>query len=108
MFGDEALNEISKIPLSDTICRRINNITMNKEENVNKHLINNRFALQIDKSTGYSEEAQLIEFKRFIHKNEIANQFLFYKELLEFIRGQNVFETVNSTSPDQIYSKKCA
>lgn len=52
MFGDEASNEISKIPLSDdTICRRISDMSVNIEENVNKHLINNnRFVLQIDKS----------------------------------------------------------
>jgi len=41
IFGDEASNVISKIPLSNhTIQRRINDMSMNIEENVNKNIIN--------------------------------------------------------------------
>lgn len=43
-----------------------------------------------------SGKAQLIGFIRFIYKNEITNQFLFFKKLLEYTRGQDIFDTVNS------------
>jgi len=46
MYGDEASNEISKISLSnDTIRRRINDMSVNKEKNVNKSIIYTNFVL---------------------------------------------------------------
>lgn len=96
MFGDEASNEISKIPLSNDTIRRINDMSVYIEENVNKNIINTNFALQIDESTVINGKAQLIGFFRFIHDNKISNQFLFCKELIRHTKGQDVFEIVNS------------
>jgi len=49
------------------ICRKI------LLQNFAKTLANSNFALQIDETTG---NAQLIAFVRFIHENDIINQFL--------------------------------
>lgn len=41
-------------------------MSVNIEQNVNKHLLNTKFSLQIDESTHISGKAQLIGFIRFI------------------------------------------
>lgn len=79
MFGDKTSSEILKIPLSDdTILKKINDMSVNIEKNINKRLTNNYFTQQIDKSTDISGKEQLIGFIFFI----LNNKFLFCKKLL--------------------------
>ncbi|KAL4104473.1 hypothetical protein QTP88_019771 [Uroleucon formosanum] len=73
MFGKEAAEQISNIPLSnDTVHRRI--ITMSEDivKNVNEILQKNKeFALQLDESTDVSGKSKLISFIRFVEWEKI-------------------------------------
>ncbi|UYV74925.1 hypothetical protein LAZ67_12001817 [Cordylochernes scorpioides] len=82
MIGESADINLSKIPLSnDTIHRRIKDMSQNIEENIAKTLGNSNFALQIDETTDITGKAHLIAFVRFIHENDIINQFLCCREI---------------------------
>ncbi|GFU10156.1 SCAN domain-containing protein 3 [Trichonephila clavipes] len=85
MIGGSADIDICKIPLSnDTIHRRIKDMSENIEQNTAKTLANSNFALQVDERTDITGNAQLIAFVRFIHENDIINQFLCCRELPDF------------------------
>ena len=89
--------KISKIPLSDdTVRRRILEISSDIEKNVSGNKLQcSGFALQVDESTDITNKAQLIAFVHFINENEIANQFLFCKELSVTKKGENIFNILN-------------
>lgn len=46
------------------------------EKTIADKLSKRHFALQIDESTDISGKAHILGFVRFIHENEIVNQFL--------------------------------
>jgi len=97
MFGDEAKKEIMKIPHSDNIIKnRIKNMSDDIEKTVINKLSKQQFALQIDESTDISGKAHLLGFFRFINENEILNQFLCCRELIEHTIGQDIFYTITS------------
>ena len=97
MIGGSADIDICKIPLSnDTIHRRIIDMSQNIEKNTAKTLANSNFALQIDETTDITRKAQLIAFVRFIHENDIINQFLCCRELPDFTTGKHIFDIISS------------
>ena len=97
MIGESADIDICKIPLSnDTINRRIKDMSQNIEQNTSKALANSNFALQIDETTDITGKPQLIAFVRFIHENDIINQFLCCRELLDFTTGKHIFGVISS------------
>ena len=77
MFEEEAVSELSKIPLSDnTISRRIHDMLENIERNIkSKGLKYKLFALQVDESTDITGNAQLLVFIRFIDDESIVEDF---------------------------------
>ncbi|GFX84157.1 SCAN domain-containing protein 3 [Trichonephila clavipes] len=97
MIGGSADIDICKIPLSnDTIQRRIKDMSENIEQNTAKTLANLNFALQVDETTDITGNAQLIAFVRFIHENDIINQFLCCRELPDFTTGKHIFQVISS------------
>lgn len=98
MFGKEAAEQISNIPLSnDTVRRRI--ITMSEDivKNVNEILQKDKeFALQLDESTDVSGKSQLISFIRFVNEEKIIEQFLFCRELQTTTTGVDIFNAVDN------------
>lgn len=97
MFGEDAINEIMKIPLSnDTIKKRIKDMSLDIEKTVNNKLSKKFFALQIDESVDISSKAQLLAFVRFIDENEIVNQFLCCRELTGHTKGKDIFNCITT------------
>ena len=97
MFGEEAVSELSKIPLSDnTISRRIHDMSENIERNIKSKILKHKlFALQVDESTDITGKAQLLVFIRFIDDESIVEDFLCCKELPETTKGQDIFDVIN-------------
>ena len=98
MFGEDAVSELNKIPLSDnTISRRIQDMSGNIECNIKSKLLKHElFALQVDESTDITGKAHLLVFARFIDDKAIVKDFTCCKELPEITKGQDVFDVLNS------------
>ncbi|XP_072377984.1 protein FAM200C-like [Diabrotica undecimpunctata] len=97
MLSPEAVEKISKVPLSnDTVHRRILDMSIDIQSNVREVLANTQFALQLDESTDISGKAQLISFVRFVYGPEIIEQFLLCRELETTTTGADIFSTVDT------------
>ncbi|XP_072389281.1 protein FAM200C-like [Diabrotica undecimpunctata] len=97
MLGPEAVEQISKVPLSNDIVHRcILDMSIDIQSNVREVLAKTQFALQLDESTDISGKAQLISFVRFVYGPEIIEQFLFCHGLETTTTGTDIFSTVDT------------
>ena len=66
----------------------------------------NSFAIQIDKSTGVSGQAQLVSFVRYIDVDEINEHILFCKKLEQHTIGEAIFNVINQFFSEQVGSEQ--
>lgn len=97
MLGEEAGNQLLKVPLSnDAISQRINDMA----EDINDQLICNlkgkEFALQLNEATDNQEDIHLICYIRFVSEKKIVEDLLFCKEMKDGATSENVFEVVDN------------
>ena len=53
------------------------------------------FAIQLDESTDITGKAQIFILIRFVHEEDLTEQFIFCKPLPETTRGHDIYEVVN-------------
>ncbi len=79
MLADEAESELSKVPVSDTISRRVDDLSNNISGILPEILQNNNFALQVDETTDITGKGQLLAFARFENEGEIMEIYFAVK-----------------------------
>ena len=93
---DDAARKLDDISVSnDTVSRRINEISLNIEEQVVDEIKKSLFAIQLDESTDVSQFSQLLAFVRYVHGGNFKEEFLFCKPLKLNTRAEDVLEAVN-------------
>ena len=102
MLDKKAADALKTVPLSNNkVCRRIDDMATNiVEQVVNKMNRAGQFALQLDKMTDVSGEAQLLAFVRYNEESDIHEHFLFCKKLTGQTTGEELFQLIDSFFKD--------
>jgi len=97
IHGDKIATLLKSIPISnDTMKRRIDSIGYNiKSQLISRIKQSNFFAIQLDESTDITNCAQLMVFIRYQYSNQIHDDLLFCRELLNTTRGHDIFVKVD-------------
>ena len=100
MIGNSAAQELKTIPISNnTICKRIEKIADDVNDQLVTNLRGNEFSLQLDEATisTSNKDANLICYVRFIDKNDdIVEDLLFCKPILLRCKTYNLFAILNN------------
>ena len=77
LVGEDAAKKVGQIPLSDnTVCRRIGDMAENLNEQIVARVKSSSWhALALDESTDVSSCAQLLVYVRYIHDDDIEEDF---------------------------------
>ena len=94
VLGKDAASTLSTIPLSnDTITRRQDELTNFVEEKMVEILQKTKYSIQDDESIIHNQ-AILLVYIRFIHKDDIREEILFIKSLPATTSGEDIFNEV--------------
>ena len=100
MIDNSAAQELKTIPISNnTICKRIEKIADDINDQLVTNLRGNEFSLQLDEATisTSNKDANLICYVRFIDKNDnIVEDLLFCKPILLRCKTYNLFAILNN------------
>ena len=100
MLGESVAQELKLVPLSNnTICRRIDKIADDINDQLVAKMRENEFSLQLDEATTSSgnKDAYLICYVRFIdNDNNIIEDLLFCKPILTNCRAHELFAILNN------------
>lgn len=80
---------------NSTIQRRIDEMASNAEDELIQILRTTHFSIQLDESTLLNDEALLLAYVRFIHKEQVCQEMLFARSLKTDTKGQTVYQTVS-------------
>ena len=93
LLGEQAVNILQKIPLSDnTVKRRQDEMAENLEEQLVEKLKVSKFSLQIDETT-INNSALLLTYVRYIDAMAIHEEMLFMKKLID-TRSDTIYAAV--------------
>ncbi|KAG8236890.1 hypothetical protein J437_LFUL018926 [Ladona fulva] len=82
---------------NNTIQRRISNMSMDvKEQIISEIKASPVFSFQLDESTDVSSCSQLLVFMRYIHLEDIKEEFQFCRELKTTTKGKDIMEMMSS------------
>ena len=100
MIGNSTAQELKTVPLSNnTICKSIEKIADDINDQLVTNMRGNEFSLQIDEATisTSNKDANLICYVRFIDKNgDIVEDLLFCKPILLSYKAHDLFAILNN------------
>ena len=111
MLGDSVAQELKIIPLSNkNLCRRIEKIADDINDQIVTNMYGNEFSLQLDEATisTYNTDANLICYVPFIDKNnDIVEDLRFCKPILFSCKAHDLFAIVNNFFEENNVDWKC-
>ncbi|CAM1331733.1 Uncharacterised protein r2_g4062 [Pycnogonum litorale] len=100
ILGKEAEKKLAAVPLSNsTVQRRISTMARDIQDQVIQQIKSSSFglyAIQLDESTDVASCAQLMVYARYVHKEEIKEEFLFCAPLQVTTKAKDIFDVVTN------------